>query len=415
MAIHSISMFLSNVLHEWMLAPEYPSLLEKAGTGFRQIQDEQRQGQHPVLDIVHKTDDLVFLQEMAQKWHQRFKTLVVLGTGGSSLGAQTLCALKQSPFHQVSSCRVLFMDNIDPHTFATLFSSLDFQETGFLAISKSGTTAETLCQLLTVLPKYAPLVLKEHIFILTEPKPSPLHQIAELYGLECFDHPMGIGGRFSVFANVGLLPSAVAGIDIKRVRQGACQVLENPRLALEGAVFAVMAAHKGYHQNVLMPYMDRLHYFTFWFRQLWAESLGKEGKGTTPLNALGTVDQHSQLQLYLDGPHDKLFTFICMKAQSQGSRLEIPQGILNLDYLSQKTMGDLMVAEQKATAETLMNKQCPTRILSIPTLDEEVMGELLMYYMLETMIAAKLLNINAFNQPAVEEGKILTRTYLKSA
>ena len=413
MAIHSISMLLSDVLHEWTLSSEYASLLEKANVGFEEIQQEQKKGQHPFLDSVYKSDDLIFMGEIAHKWCQDFKTLVVLGTGGSSLGAQTLCALKQSVFHQTSSCRILFMDNIDPHTFESLFSSLDFQKTGFLAISKSGTTAETLCQLLTVLPRYTLPEVKKHIFILTEPKLSPLRQIAEQYGLECFDHPMGVGGRFSVFANVGLLPSAIAGIDIKQVRQGACQVLDNPHFALEGAVLAVMAAYRGYSQNVLMPYIDRLYYFTFWFRQLWAESLGKKGQGTTPLNALGTVDQHSQLQLYLDGPRDKFFTLICTNVQQKGMKVEIPQGIKDLDYFSQKTMGDLMIAEQRATAETLMNRKCPTRIFSIPELNEEVMGELLMYYMLETMIAAKLLNINAFDQPAVEEGKILTHTYLR--
>lgn len=393
---------------------DYSSFLEKATAGFERIQKERRDRQSPVLDIVYKTDDLASLQETAQDWIKRFKTFIVLGTGGSSLGAQTLCALHQSLVCQLSSCRLLFMDNVDPHTFAALVSALDFQETGFLVISKSGTTAETICQLLTILPHYTPSSLREHIFILTEPTSSPLRQIAQHYGLRCFNHHSGIGGRFSVFTNVGLLPAAVAGVDISRVRLGACHVLEHPRHALEGAALAATAYHKGYTQSVLMPYIDRLYHFTFWFRQLWAESLGKAGKGTTPLNALGTVDQHSQLQLYLDGPQDKLFTLILMDVAHQGTRIEIPANIPDLDYLAQKTMGDLMAAEQKATVETLMNRERPTRVFSLSGLDEEIMGGLLMHYMLETMLTAELLGVNAFDQPAVEEGKVLTRDYLKS-
>ena len=393
---------------------DYSSFLEKAAESFAEIQAEQQQGQRPGIDIVYKTDDLDLLQETAQNWVKRFRTLIILGTGGSSLGAQTLCALHQSLVHQISRCRLFFIDNIDPHTFTALLSNLDFEETGFLVISKSGTTAETLCQFLTILPCYTPASLKEHVFVLTEPMASPLRQLAQHYGLTCFDHHGGIGGRFSVFSNVALLPAAVVGVDIKRIRQGACRVLEDPRYALEGAALAATACRTGYTQSVLMPYIDRLYHFTFWFRQLWAESLGKMGRGTTPLNALGTVDQHSQLQLYLDGPQDKFFTLILMNVAHQGTTIEIPTHISGLDYLEQKTMGDLMAAEQKATAETLMNRKRPARIFSLSRLDEEVMGGLLMHYMLETMLTARLLGVNAFDQPAVEEGKILTRTYLKN-
>ena len=402
-------------LQEWMNSSEYTSYKEHAESAFQEIQEDQKQGKLPVLDSVSETQDLSFLEETAKKWREQFKTLVVLGTGGSSLGAQTLCALKQSAFHQTSGCRVLFMDNIDPHTFSTLFSSLEFHETAFLAISKSGTTPETLCQLLEVLPRYRPETLKEHVFVLTEPKDSPLRVLAQLYGLACFDHPLGIGGRFSVFSNVGLLPAAVAQVDIGSVRQGARAVLGSPRAALDGAVLSVMAARKGYTQNIVMPYIDRLYYLTFWFRQLWAESLGKEGQGTTPLNALGTVDQHSQLQLYLDGPRDKLFTVMATQNRTRGRLLDIPSSISGLEYLAQKTMADLLEAEQKATLETLTNRGCPARLFWLGDVSEKELGGLLMHYMLETMISAKLLGVNAFDQPAVEEGKILTRTYLKSA
>ncbi len=401
----------------WQKEPVYQNFLKEAEKAFQEVQSDQHQGKLPVLDIAAQSADLNDLQNKAQKYQQRFKTWIVLGTGGSSLGAQTLCALKQNTTLGFgTSPRVLFLDNIDPFTFKQLLGTLNFDETGFLVVSKSGSTAETLCQLLTISSQYDPSKWAHHIVVLTEPKASPLKDLATYYGLDCLDHHTGVGGRFSVLTNVGLLPAALLGIDIYRVRLGAHSILKNPQSAIEGAALACTALSKGIQQTVLMPYVDRLHYFTFWFRQLWAESLGKEGKGSTPLNALGTVDQHSQLQLYLDGPHDKLFTVLVMEGTSQGSKLNIPSGsdtAFGLDYLSGKTMDDLMVAEQKATLKTLQNKGCPTRLITLVKLEEEELGALFMHYMLETMMTAKLMKINAFDQPAVEESKILTRAFLK--
>jgi len=162
-----------------------------------------------------------------------------------------------------------------------------------------------------------------------------------------------------------------------------------------------------------MPYVDRLAYFGLWFRQLWAESLGKDGKGTTPIRAMGTVDQHSQLQLYLAGPRDKLFTLVTLDAAGSGGTVsaafaEQPA----LGYLAGRTMGDLLDAEQRATAASLVRQGRPTRILHLARLDEASLGALLMHFMLETIIAADLLGVDAFDQPAVEEGKVLARQYL---
>ena len=402
----------------WQDDPTYKDFLIQTEEAFQEILNEQHQGKLPMLDVVAQEEDLEALLITAQQYRQRFKTWIVLGTGGSSLGAQTLCALKQnSALGSFSSThRVIFLDNIDPHTFDQLESSIDFNQTGFLVVSKSGTTAETLCQLLTLLPRYQPSTWSHHFVILTEPKPSPLKDFATHYQLDCLDHHQGVGGRFSVFTNVGLLPAALMGIDIRRLRQGAQQIINTPMSAIEGAALTTLGLSKGISQSVLMPYIDRLQYFTFWFRQLWAESLGKEGKGSTPLNALGTVDQHSQMQLYLDGPHDKFFTLITLDVAQQGIKINIPKGSdsdFGLSYLDQKTMGDLMVAEQRATYETLQNRGCPTRLITLKKLEEEELGGLLMHYMLETMLTAKLMHINAFDQPAVEEGKILTRTFLK--
>ena len=170
-----------------------------------------------------------------------------------------------------------------------------------------------------------------------------------------------------------------------------------------------------------MPYIDRLNTFSLWFRQLWAESLGKKDKsdkpqGITPIQALGTVDQHSQLQLYLDGPRDKLFTIITLDHKDDSFKVQLPPvGHSAVDLFQGKTMGNLMVAEQKATIDTLRRHNCPTRVIELKTLDAKTLGGLMMHYMLETLAMAHLLNVNPFDQPAVEEGKILTHQYLVKA
>jgi glucose-6-phosphate isomerase len=181
----------------------------------------------------------------------------------------------------------------------------------------------------------------------------------------------------------------------------------------QAAAMAVSAAAQGKSQSIVMPYIDQLSCFGLWYRQLWAESIGKNGKGTTPIRALGTVDQHSQLQLYLDGPKDKLFTVITKNAVGTGDR--ISPTITNdprLEYLQNKTMGDLLSAEQEAIILTLVKNNCPVRVLRVATMDEKTLGALLMHYMLKTILAAHLWGVDAFDQPAVEQGKILTKEFL---
>jgi len=234
------------------------------------------------------------------------------------------------------------------------------------------------------------------------------------------EHDPGVGGRFSVLTNVGLLPAAVLGLDIAAIRAGAAKALA-PVLAKApaaevpaalGAALAIAAAEHGRTIAVLMAYADRLERFTRWYVQLWAESLGKDGKGTTPVGALGPVDQHSQLQLYLAGPRDKLFTIITVGNQG-GVPLDAELAALAGEPgFGGKRIGDLVAAQGRATADTLASNGCPVRSIALPALDEAALGELLMHFMLETIIAAHLLGVDAFDQPAVEEGKVLAKRYL---
>ena len=244
----------------------------------------------------------------------------------------------------------------------------------------------------------------ENFVIITEPKDSQLTKIAKHYNIPTYDHDPNLGGRFAVLSIVGLLPAMLAGVDPTAIRNGAATMLQDPEYAIAGAALNYAA---GKPQTVLMTYIDRLAYLGLWFRQLWAESVGKDGQGTTPIRAMGTVDQHSQLQLYLDGPKDKLFTVIT--GNFGGS---IINNQVAPDYLQGRSMGDLMEAEQRATIMAMQEKGCPTRVINVPNVDEQALGALLMQFMLETMIMADLLGVNAFDQPAVERGKILTREYM---
>jgi len=399
-----------------LTAAELESALERAAAALARLAALARAGTAPFLALPAKRDDLKALKRLAAEF-RRFKDVIVLGTGGSSLGGQTLAALakpRQGP-------RLHFMDNIDPASFKDLFGTLKPAKTGLIAISKSGGTAETLTQFFACLDWLGSANAKRAV-VITEPGRNPLRRLAASRKLRALDHDPGLGGRFSVLSNVGLLPALIAGLDAAAFREGAAEALaqafvaNDARLsppALGAAVSVALAERRGIAATVMMPYADRLAPFGLWFRQLWAESLGKDGKGTTPIRALGTVDQHSQLQLYLGGPSDKMFTLIMLAQAGQGPSLPMSLSTnKELSYLAGKRMGDLLEAEQRATAATLIRNGRPTRIFNLARLDEKSLGALLMHFMLETVIAADLLGVNAFDQPAVEEGKRLARQHL---
>ena len=401
------------------------AMLGRAAPALATLRRRHEDGSLPLLRLPQRRDDITRLQRALRGFRagprQRFRDVIILGTGGSSLGGQTLYALavRKTP-------RLHFMDNIDPASFDSLFAALDPARTGVVAISKSGGTAETLTQFVICLDW-----LRRHLaendlaargLVVTEPRDNPLRRLAARLGMPTLDHDPGIGGRYSVLSIVGLLPALLAGIDIVALRGGAAGVLDEALKAASprdsapalGAAIAVGLAEKhGVAAMVVMPYLDRLASFGLWFRQLWAESLGKDGKGTIPIRALGTVDQHSQLQLYLDGPADKMFTLVMAEVAATGEPVA-PDLAADpaLAYLAGKRMGDLLDAEQRATAQSLIRRQRPTRILHLSRLDAQSLGALLMHFMLETIIAADLLGVDAFDQPAVEEGKVLARQYL---
>lgn len=398
----------------------YKQLLAEARTAIAKLAERRKNNSLPVLNIAAREDDLTLIEETAARITGSFKSLVVIGMGGSSYGGKALCALTHNAFSHGMGTSVYFVDNIDPLTSDQLLLALDLKTTMFLIVSKSGDTAEVMAHALILVAEVQSRLgrdaVAKHFIALTEPKDSALKRLALEYGMAVLDHDPGIGGRFSVLSNVGLLPAKVAGVDIRAVRRGAAAVVhevfgtDDPEPAKGAALLRALEA-KGRTLAVMMPYCDRLEPLTTWYRQLWAESVGKGGNGTTPLRSQGACDQHSQLQLYLDGPRDKVISFILLDQHCKGAALpEIKDA--SLAYLQGRTLGDLMEAEQRATAETLTRNRHPVRIFGLKSLDEEALGALMMHFMFETMITGELLGVNTFDQPAVEEGKKLAREYL---
>ncbi len=398
--------------------------LKDAAAALKWLRAEVDGGTLAAFQVCRETSDLSDLQTLATGLRERCDSVAVLGTGGSSLGGQALCALSTG----TAVPRVGFFDNIDPATLDAVFAGTAPERFGLVIISKSGGTAETLAQALTLVPQLAERAgdgLKERIVVITEPGDTPLRRFAADRNFTICDHDPGIEGRYAVFSLVGVLPALIAGVDAAAVRAGAAAVLSQAidadrvadvPAAVGAALSVALNQERGVGISVLMPYSDQLIKFSQWYRQLWAESLGKDGKGTTPVEALGTVDQHSQLQLYLDGPTDKMFTIIAPDHTGTGATVDAGLAEqLGLDYLAGRSVGDLMAAEQQATIDSLVSAGRPTRVLAVEKVDAATMGALMMHYLIEAVIAARLLAVNPFDQPAVEDSKVRARDYLRAA
>ena len=369
------------------------------------------------------TNGLADIKKLGQQILQQFNNTVVFGIGGSSLGGEMLINTLGSGEHKVK-----FYDNVDPTTLNAL-ENIHWKDTCLLVISKSGNTAETLSQFLTVLPTMNRVLGKDgvqkHTIIITENEEGALYDLGKRLHIPIVPHPP-IGGRFSVLTVVGLLPAYLGGVDVDAVVDGAhamakrCSendIHENP--AFYNAALQYLHAQHSRTLSVHMPYADNLRMLIDWFRQLWAESLGKtdsQGKhmGMTPVAAHGVTDQHSQMQLYLDGPDDKQITFFTHAGvEDLGQTIPMEfQDIPAIAPLVGHTVGELFSAEFKATRTTLTRKGRPNRTISLRERDAFAIGEIIMLFEMETVAVAELMDIDPFDQPAVEESKVLTREYL---
>ncbi len=407
--------------------------LAGAATAMERLREDLETGRLALLQLPGTESDLAEIEDVAARVKDGATDIVLLGTGGSSLGGQTLVQLADWNVPGIGRLgdgpRLHFMDNLDPVTFERLLERLPLATTRFVAISKSGGTGETLMQVMAVLSALDRAGLRsragELFFGLSEPKApngkNALRALLEPEGVRFLEHHTGVGGRYSALTNVGLLPAAILGLDIRAIRAGAADALaplkdgaavaEFP--AAEGAALAIAAALEGRSIHVMMAYADRLERLTRWWVQLWAESLGKGGRGSTPVAAIGPVDQHSQLQLYLAGPNDKIFTIVTTAVAGKGPVMDAALAErAGEPGFAGRHIGDLVAAQGRATADTLARNRRPVRRIEIETLDARQMGELVMHFMLETILTGYAMGVDPFDQPAVEEGKILAKQYL---
>ena len=403
------------------------------------------EGRLALFQLPSRRDDLAACRAASDRLLKGAKDVVLLGAGGSSLGAQALAQFAGwripglSPFGTgAKEVRFHFFDNLDPFTMQDALKELNLKTSRVLAVSKSGGTPETVLQLLVTIEamQKAGADPGKGVVVLTEPDKGPdkgpgkgpdkagnaIRQIARKNGMMILDHDPGVGGRYSVLSNVGMLPAIMFGLDPQALRRGAAEVL-SPVLqgaparevapAVGAAAIHAVNAASPLSAVVMMPYSDRLRLFSAWFAQLWAESLGKQGKGTQPVAAAGPVDQHSQMQLFLDGPNDKLLTVISVKSEGEGPR--VPKRYAKdplIGYLAGRTVGDLVACQSRAMAQTFIRNGRPVRTMAFDTLDDRAFGALLMHFMLETIVSGLMMDIDPFDQPAVEQGKVLTREYL---
>lgn len=385
----------------------------------KRIINEYKENKLNFLSVV-KNDHEIKRVEQISLFFKNFENILLLGTGGSSLGGKTLTSLKKKIDSKI---KLYFIENVDPDTIQDILLNIQISKTGIIIISKSGETIETLAQFFMVKSYFKKRneKLDKKVLVITEEKKSTLKKIQEEMKFEFLQHDPNIGGRYSVFSIVGLLPAKLLDINISDLQQGGLEIVNKMQTSREARDFwpaqaAIQNLHlisKGFNQFVIMPYLDRLCDFSLWYRQLWAESIGKSGFGSTPINALGTVDQHSQLQLYLEGPKDKFITFVMSKNSDLDNKLDcFITDNFNFEKLHNVGMFELLRAEFRATFETIKNKNIPTRLIEVDIIDEKRFGNLLMHFILETIYTCYMLDINPFNQPAVEEGKKLTLEFL---
>ena len=401
----------------------------------KKLKKDRVEGRLQFMDLPYQeevVDEIISLANEKASNHENF---LVIGIGGSTWGSIALHTALSHPYYNLlpkekrgGRPRFFVVDNCDPDETAGLIDILDLEKTLINLVSKSGATPEPLANFVKyygIMKDFIGEDYAEHFIITTDEGDGVLRRVAKEDGIRCLDIPKGVGGRFSVFSPVGLFPAAVLGIDIEELLSGARymnEICNQPDVWQNPAyMFAVLEylsiTEKKYNISVLMPYSRKLRHIVNWYVQLWAESLGKKKSrngeiinvGSTPLKAVGAADQHSLLQLFNEGPFDKTITFI--KIGHYKNEVAIPylfSGYNELEYFGVHSLEELIKTEQVATQLALTHYKRPNKTIILPEINAFTIGELMYFYEIVTTVMGELLNVNAFDQPGVEEGKILT-------
>ncbi len=409
---------------------ELGALKEKTAEIHKWLEGLKDSGEQGFFDLPEL--DTSPIKKFASRVREKYENFVVLGIGGSALGAIAVHdALGHSFPHLLKKRkrngypRLFVADNIDPDRFDELLRVLDPKKTIFNVISKSGTTAETMSQFMVVFEKLKQKLKgkwKKRVVITTDAKKGILREMVNDNGLASFEVPDNVGGRFSVLTAVGLVPLACAGIDIDSLLAGASAMakrtradglMKNPSYLFASLLYLADTKKKK-NMVVMMPYSSKLYGIADWFRQLWAESVGKRydmsGKevyaGSTPIKALGATDQHSQVQLYVEGPFDKVVVFV--EIGKFAKNVEIPNAFPknpSLKYLGGSSLNELIRVEKEGTEYALTGRQRPNMTVKLPELNANTVGQLIFLLETATAFAGGLYAINPFDQPGVEFGK----------
>ncbi|MDX1949231.1 MAG: hypothetical protein SFT90_01875 [Rickettsiales bacterium] len=370
------------------------------------LQDKQ-----PVFDFENLEERISEARDISKKISENAETIYVLGTGGATLCGQTILGLISNSF--IRRKNIVFIDNVDPFTIKQISEDIDVSKSHFLVISKSGGTLETITQFLYFLSLVESKTkdISENFTIIShlDNENNIIRNIAEDLKIRVLEHHK-VGGRFSIFTNVSLIISDFVGLDISKFLNSAKNYFDDcfnqKNLdAVDGAVLNVLFSGRC-ASNVIFPYEDRLKNFNSWYSQIYAESLGKNNSAMSPIRAVGTLDQHSQLQQFLQGRKDKFFTLIASERKNLGD-VVYSKNIAKYapNYLKNKKIGDVINASFESTITTFFKNNIPARILKIPRLDEEVMGQLCAFSVLEIVLIGYYFQLNVFDQPAVEQGK----------
>ncbi len=399
------------------------------------LREEHGNGEQRWMDLPDDTELADEIASFASEVRSQYEDFILVGIGGSSLGAIATIQALAHPFRNAlprekrDGPRVFILDNPDPEKISATLDTVNLASTMVNVVTKSGQTAETMANFLVVrdalIQELGEQEARKHIVATTDPERGLLRELVDQEGYRAFPVPVGVDGRQTVLSAVGMIPAAVAGIDIHSLMAGAaalrdrCEVgglFENPAYLLASLAWLADTRH-GKSMLVTMPYADALFGITDWFRQLWAESLGKKLSldnevvyaGQTPIKALGAIDQHSQIQLYTEGPNDKLHQLVAVGEYR--ARIDIPTppaSIPELAYLAGGEIGGLLDKERKATAWALAAAQRPNLTITTPVIDAFAVGEFFYLLELQTVMAGALYNVNPFGQPGVEAGKNAT-------
>ncbi len=417
------NLMLSNMIECGITEAQLENNSQLCLKAFERFQKERKEDILGFYDLPDQSVDHIL--NYIEKVKDKYDHLVVLGIGGSALGNKALYTAFKVEKELKKQIHV--MDNVDPDMIYDILNQIDINKTLFNVITKSGTTAETMATfliILDILKQRCPNTLKEQLIITTDKEKGFLRKLIREEGYQDFIVPDNVGGRFTILTDVGLVSSAFAGINIKGLLAGAKEmrtlcdlecVWQNP--AYLNSLIHYLYMKQGKNISVMLPYSNSLYDFADWYRQLWAESLGKRYDingnlvevGQTPVKALGTTDQHSQIQLYAEGPNDKVITFITIEKFAHDyiiPNLYPERGEIN--YLGDKKLSELLLAERLGTEIALTKAGRPNCNIIVPEISEENLGAFIFLYEMQTLITGYLLDINPLDQPGVEAGKIAT-------